>query len=328
MQYDDPPHPQKRINQFNVCYCLNDGYVDYCCVSIVSLLENNKEKIQIHILTDELTELSKKKLKYITDKYNAQLLIYKVDDSKIEGQNMTWSKYAWYRLQAHELIRHEVKKILYLDVDTIVDGDLSEIFATNLDSRAIGAVPDVRTIFDSSYKRVGYDKSKGYFCSGVMLMNLDYFRQFGISDKVLQFAKDNPERINFPDQDALNYVCQDIKIELPLKYDILLPYFDNKRFMSTYRKEVKESLEDPRIIHYAGCNPWKYESEHHYFEDKFWEYASLLPFKVKKTHVCHGIALMKLRTKRLFGYIGIPAFTKYKKARKPKYKDIIRLLGE
>lgn len=312
----------------HICYALNDGYSDYVAVSIISLLENNSGYFHFHILTDYISERNVQKLSHLVSKYNALLTVHKIDDTKLEGQKMTWSKYTWFRIFTSEYIKENVDKVLYLDVDVIISGNIDELFKIDLTDKAVAAVPDIMTVYPHVIRKVGYDVNKGYFCAGVLLMNLDYFREHSLANKILDFALKNPERINFPDQDALNFICQDSKVNLPLKYDILRPFFTDSKFIVKFREEVLNALVDPKIIHYAGCNPWKYESEHHYFENKFWEYAKLLPFEVRKTHVCSGVPLLKLRTKKLLGYIGIPAFTKYKKKRKPTYKEIVKLLEQ
>lgn len=317
----------KEDNFLHICYALNDGYSGYCSVSIISILVNNHYPFHFHLLTDGISKENSALLQQIVSKYNSKLSVHIVDDSYLKGQKETWTKYAWYRLFTPNFLNKKIETLLYLDVDTIIDCDISELFHLDLSNKSLAAVPDIMTIYDDTFKRVNYDKNKGYFCSGVLLMNLNYFRENDLSANILKFALENPERINFPDQDALNFICQDSKMNLPLKYDILPPFFTDKNFMAKYKDEVKEALHNPFIIHYAGCNPWKYEINPHYFESKFWEYAKLSPFKVKKTHICKGLPLLKLRTKKLLGYLGIPNFRKYKKKSKPKYKDIINFLN-
>ena len=163
------------------------------------------------------------------------------------------------------MISEKISQVLYLDCDVIVKGKIDDLFQSNNSDWSVAGVTDYMAIFPSLYERIGYDESQGYFCSGVLMMNLDYFRRHNLSEKILKFAIDNPDKIQFPDQDALNYVCKDSKNTLPLKYGILDPFYRDQRFISRFRDEVIESLEDPRIIHYAGCAPWIRESTHHYF---------------------------------------------------------------
>lgn len=297
-------------SSLNICYALNEGYVDYCRVSIVSLLENNhNSKITFHILTDQLSEDAKARLSSVAQHYGSNVKYYYMDDSKLHGQKTTWSKYGWYRIFAPDVIDGKVKELLYLDCDVVVTGDISDIFNRKEEDWSIAAVDDYMTIFPDLFQRVGYDPSDGYFCSGVILMNLDYFRKHNLSEGILQFALENPEKILFPDQDALNCVCKDSKIRLPLKYGILDPFYRDERFARKFADEVKESIDDPRIVHYAGCAPWIAEYQHHYFADEFWKYAAMIG-GIKKRHCCNGRALLILKAKCLLGHLGVKKFRK------------------
>lgn len=296
------------MKTLNICYALNDRYASYCGASMVSILENNRtNNIVFHILSDTIEQSFKSRLKSYIKDYNADIIFYKVNDSKLDGQKITWSKYGWYRIFASELLPKTVDKLLYLDCDTIVVGNISDLFDIPNSDWSLAAVPDYMTIQPKLYERIGYNAEEGYFCSGVLLMNLDYFRKHNLSEKVLRFALENPERIQFPDQDALNCVCKDSKVRLPLKYGILDPFYRDERFARRFADEVKESLDDPRIVHYAGCAPWIAEYQHHYFADEFWKYAAMIG-GVKKRHCCTGLSLFILKTKCLLGRLGIKNF--------------------
>ena len=296
------------INSFDICYALNEGYVDYCRVSMVSLLENNRDsKITFHILTDLLSDEAHARLSSVAQPYGADVRIYYMDDSKLKGQKTSWSKYSWYRVFAPDVIAENVKELLYIDCDVVVMGDISDIFNRKEEDWSVAAVDDYMTIFPNLFMRVGYNQSEGYFCAGVLLMNLDYFRQYNLSDTILRFALENPEKILFPDQDALKCVCKDSKIRLPLKYGILDPFYRDERFARKFADEVKESIEDPRIVHYAGCAPWITEYQHHYFADEFWKYAAMIG-GIKKRHCCTGLSLFILKTKSICGRLGIKKF--------------------
>lgn len=307
----------------DICYAINEGYVDYCRVSMVSLLENNRySNITFHILSDRLSEDAKARLSNVAKPYGAEVKIYYMDDSKLKGQKTTWSKYGWYRIFAAEVISEDVTELLYLDCDTIVTGDITDLFGRDEPNWSLGAVDDYMTIFPTLFMRIGYEQVKGYFCSGVLLMNLNYFRKHNLSEVILEFALENPDKIQFPDQDALNCVCKDSKIRLPLKYGILDHFYRDERFARRFADEVIESLDDPRIVHYAGCAPWISEYQHHYFADEFWKYANKIG-DVKKQHYCSGLSLLILKTKIILANIGIKRFKKLLPPRKMNKNEVV-----
>lgn len=309
----------------NICYALDEGYVDYCCVSIVSLLENNRgSAVKFHILTDLLSDKAKAKLKGTALSYGADVEFYCMDDSRLKGQKTSWSKYSWYRIFAPEVVDERIKELLYLDCDVVVVGDISDIFNRSEEEWSVAAVDDCMTIFPDLFKRIGYDQVCGYFCAGVLLMNLDYFRKHNLSEEILQFALKNPDRIQFPDQDALNCVCRDSKIRLPLKYGILDPFYRDQRFVSRFKEEVMESLADPRIVHYAGCAPWIAEYQHHYFADEFWKYAAKVEGGIKNRHCCVGLPLFILKAKCLLARLGAKRFQHLLPLPRLSKEDVLR----
>lgn len=294
----------------DVSYAINERYVEYCLVSIISLLENNTgNKVNFHILTDHLSSSTKLRMQNVIANYNCNIHFYEIPDSWIDGLSLNcWSKYTWYRLFLPQLIPSDVSRVLYLDTDTIITGSITELFNLDLSDYSIAGCLDIMSFSEGIFNRLGYPSKFGYVCAGVLLINLDYFRTNNLSNKIIDFAKTHSEIINFPDQDAINYICHSSTYHLPLKYDILAPFLSDKDFYYKHSAEVAEILKDPRIIHYAGCNPWKKEIQKHYYHDVFWKYANKIggihPVSVYSPKVKVIIAF-----KRLLAHLGI---SKYK----------------
>lgn len=316
------------MNKMNFCFAINEGYVDYCRVAMVSILENNQaDGTKFHILTDVLSDAARKRLIETAAAYGSVVKIYEMDDSRLVGQKTTWSKYAWYRIFASDVISHDVDKLLYLDCDVVVTGDISQLFTIDMTDKSVAGVTDVMAINADLYDRVGYSHQKGYFCTGVLMMNLAYFREHDLGKRILNFAVRNPEKIQFPDQDALNCVCCDTKVTLPLKYGVLAPFFTNQDFIKEYCDEVADALNDPRIVHYAGCAPWIKEYSSHLLEYEFWKYADLVG-GIEVQRRITGLALVKHRIKELLGIIGVPAFRRFVKPHRPTRKDVECLISQ
>ncbi len=173
-----------------------------------------------------------------------------------------------------------IHKVLYLDCDIVVNDSLDSLFAMDMGNKSVAGCVDVQHYSADTYERLEYSRDKGYICSGVLMMNLDKWREKELSARITEYSKQNSNKILFPDQDAINYVCQDDKIILSPRFGVLVPFCRHKEFMLEHKREMEELMDSPAIVHYAGYQPWIYcknKSMHSYL---WWSaYDSLQSFK-------------------------------------------------
>ena len=273
----------------HVAFCVNDCYAQYIMVTIKGLLENNGNPIVIHVLSDYISERNVARLKDLVSSYTfAELKVIIVDDSKLRGLKDTWTIYTWYRVLLPEILDKDVHRVLYLDADVLVAGNIGELFRLDMTGKAIAGTIDFQSKDISTYKRCGYEPEKEYVCAGIMLMNLDYWRKHDIANQVVRWGRDNNDRIQFPDQDSINYICRNAKILLPLKYDIVDGFFHDDYYYQHYPRELRECVDAPVIIHYAGQAPWVVELSNHLLQDEWEKYNRALKKPVKKVYQSKG----------------------------------------
>ena len=287
----------------HVAFCVNDGYAQYIMVTIKGLLENNSDPIVIHVLSDYISERNVARLKDLVSSYTfAELKVIIVDGSKLRGLKDTWTIYTWYRVLLPEILDKDVHRVLYLDADVLVAGNIGELFRLDMTDKAIAGTIDFQSKDISTYKRCGYEPEKEYVCAGIMLMNLDYWREHDIANQVVRWGRDNNDRIQFPDQDSINYICRNAKILLPLKYDIVDGFFHDDYYYKNYPQELRECVESPVIIHYAGQAPWVVELSSHLLQDEWETYNQALRQPVKKVYQSKGFLKIKVILYRLFHF--------------------------
>lgn len=287
----------------HIAFCVNEAYFQYIAVTIRSIAESIQDKIcTIHILTDFADDLVRHRLiDSFNDFNNIVIRFYNISDESLSGLKLTWSIYAWYRLLIPHYIPKEVHRILYLDADTIVVGDISPLFSMGMDGIAVAGVTDPKNFDAYTFVRCGYSPDKGYICSGVLLMNLDYWRLYNLTDVIISWAKDNNDIIQFPDQDAINVICKDNKILLPLKYGIINDFFiSDYGFKHPYKEEVLECIDNPVIIHYAGQAPWRIEIANHLMQDRWLYYNDRLRHPAKRVYITKGWLFFKMKVWELF----------------------------
>lgn len=253
--------------------CFNDGYVPFACVTIKSIADSmdKDDDVHIHIVSDHITERHQKILRNMAG--SATVAFYFDDGSVFGGMPdyfYNWSIFAWYRLLLPEKLGDDIHRVLYLDCDIVVNDNLDTLFTMNLEGKSIAACSDIEIYAPQTYKRLEYDSKLGYISTGVLLMNLDKWRKESLASKMLEFAKDNHEKIKYPDQDAINWVCRNDKIILPPRYGVVLNYFREKKFMREFLPEMQGLIESPAIVHYAGYYPWNYPKDKHPHSSLWW----------------------------------------------------------
>lgn len=287
----------KIVYPIHIAFCVNDKYASYIAVTIKSIAENHStNNVNIHILTDYMSLQTKKKLFDVIKGYDyITLEIHVVDDTSLRGLKDTWSIYTWYRVLLPQILPLHVHRVLYLDADTIVESDLIDLFSLNMENKSIGGVLDIESFNDETFDRCGYDRGKLYVCAGVMLINLDYWREYELTDKIIQWGREHNDLIKYPDQDTINYICQDTKIILPLRFGIINSFFVEPVFYQPpYREQLIDCVCHPSIIHYAGQAPWIKEYANHIMQCEWIKYNKMLHKPVHQYYMTKGWLFIKM----------------------------------
>ena len=217
-------------------------------VSITSLLENNASyNVVVHILHSDLGRAAIARLKMFETRYkNAKIQFHKIDDSRFEKFGLTIghiTKETYFRYMIADVLPN-ISRVLYLDGDTIVNGDISELFDTDLTNYYCAGVSDIYI------ESVGYKKTLGldglYINAGVILFNLDEMRRTNIAEKLFKLTAEN--NFKYQDQDAINVAFNGKIKELDCVYN----------FKRNHQKAFPEKVPSAKIVHYVGPNkPWR-----------------------------------------------------------------------
>lgn len=126
---------------------------------------------------------------------------------------------AYYRIAIPELFRGKnVERLLYMDCDMIAIKDITPLWDLEFNGAIVAAVEDAG--FHQRLEKMEIPvQSTRYFNSGLMLINLEKWLEQDITKKVLTFIEENPEKLRFHDQDALNAILHDRWIPLHPKWN-------------------------------------------------------------------------------------------------------------
>lgn len=283
----------KSLNEIPIFFSTDDNYLQYLDVAIRSLIKNASRnyKYRIVILNTGLDREKTDKIKSLGDEnfiINFVDITHSIQDIKHQLKNIYhFGLASYYRLFIENLFT-EYDKILYLDCDIIVLGDISKLYFTDLEDNAIGGVVEqfiLHSPIFSHYTKeaIGID-SKNYINSGIMLMDLAKLRELQIEEKFVDLINSYNFDVIDPDQAYINYLCQG-----KIKY---LPVSWNRTPLESV------DCENPNIIHYAlGEKPW--HNDKVYLAEHFWEYAkdSLFYEDIIKTKEAYD-TLAKLKKQR------------------------------
>lgn len=269
------------MEKINILCSADNNYAAYCGIMLTSLYESNRDcDIEVYLLTDGLNEKELDRFRQFEKRYNTTINIITVRRESFkhcpvrEGDHVSLT--AYYRIACAELLPEDMHKILYLDCDIMVKCDLCALWNYDVTGKAMGVVLDGWHI--ANEERLKFEP-KTYFNSGVLLINLDYFRDYDISQKCMRYINDYPEIIKLHDQDALNIVCHEDLLYLPLKYNFQTSFLRIKKtYDETLFGEIKTALDERDLmVHFdAFPKPWnKYLYVEHPFTKEWRRYRNL-----------------------------------------------------
>lgn len=250
-----------------IFYASDENYLPYLSVSLSSLKENaSKEyRYKIYILNADivLNERTQKIFAYADENFEIEYVdvskrLEEVKESLKLRDYYTGATY--YRIFIANMFP-QYEKALYLDSDTIVLGDIAELYNKELGDNLVGAIPDGAVGAVPEFKRytkevlgVTFDK---YFNAGILLMNLAQFRKENFYDSFCALLKEYKFAVA-QDQDYLNVICKDKVAYIGEEW--------NKMPIGG------ENQDKPKLIHYnLTMKPWHYEDI--LYKEYFWDYA-------------------------------------------------------
>lgn len=268
------PIPAKKYTA-HIAFICDTAYVVPTCTAICSLVRSASADslYDIIVVTAELSDDARETISQCAGD-RADIRVVTGDMSKFahlhidtENSVRVASPAALLKFDLPYMLP-ELDKVLYLDSDIIVRGDLSKLFATDLASGGylIAAAADSGQIY---FKHEYVDRVDKYFNSGVMLMNLELMREENTPAALLEEKRANPQS-NLMDQNVFNVVMNGRVRYLPPIYNFLYmslcnacQYYSMKQLNALFGTDyasIGDIEREAVIIHYSSKNkPWKTE---------------------------------------------------------------------
>lgn len=284
------------MNKLDVLYICDDMFAEVAGVSLTSLFENNpKDRISlcVYVLVVGLSRENEAKFISMGRKYGHQLKLIDASEEFEEIKSLRLDSYRGsvmtnLRLHFDKLVPETVRRLLYIDCDTIICGALTDIAQMPLNGGLLAMAYD-------AYGRMLTDAADvPYYNAGVLLIDCNRWRREGWRSRIENFITDNTQHLAHPDQDVLNVVCKDEITPLPIRYnfqvihreypeELYFRYLAPNWYYSA--QEIREARENPCILHMIrslGTNPWYSDGSSHpdyviyerYKKMSFWKESS------------------------------------------------------
>ena len=265
----------------NIACATDNNYAPYCGIMLTSLFENNKEhSFSVYILTRGISKENTEKLNSLACHYHSTITMIELDSNIFAAcpikEDDRVSIVTYYRLALPFVLPSDIHRVLYLDVDIIVNNQIDTLYNIDINNVALTACLDLN-IDEITLSKVGVPKEQ-YFNAGVLLINLDFWRRNHIAERCFDFIKDNPNLITYWDQDALNATLCNTVPFIDITYNFHSNYLEKANFF-VYSEDIKQLVLqralNPTIIHFTGGEkPWKaicdspYKSIFKYYKKK------------------------------------------------------------
>ncbi len=255
-------------DKIHVFYACDDSFVKFTIVSFASMKKNasREHNYHIHVLHTNIEQKTMKTLLEMADeRFNVTFDNVSEYMTKL-GETLPirdyYSNTTYYRMFIADMFP-ELKKVIYIDSDTIVQGDISELYGYDVENFDVAACHEQAMVQEDVYGRyvevnLGIDRN-AFFNAGILLINCERFREHKVLENFVRLLGIYNFRVT-QDEDYLNLICRDHVLWLPQTWN------------TEVFGEIPYPVEQANIIHYIMVSkPWHYPDCR--FGDIFWSYA-------------------------------------------------------
>jgi lipopolysaccharide biosynthesis glycosyltransferase len=260
----------------------DDNYAQHVGVVFQSLLENTTDPsgVECHLISNDISGLNQIKLLKLVSALKSKLNIIPADDSKYVG--LPTSRYgtaAYQRISLAQYLPETINRVIYLDSDILVLDDIRTLWDFSLEGRPLAAVENLSP---KACRHLEFSRNE-YFNSGVLVIDLEKWRQNNTHQKTIDIIKNNIDTIKYFDQCSLNIIFRGDWTKLPLNwnqqgdiYGTLEKYSDGCGYSTS---DIKQAISQPSIVHFIGQQkPWLLNCFHP-FKSTYQHYLAKTPWK-------------------------------------------------
>jgi lipopolysaccharide biosynthesis glycosyltransferase len=242
----------------HIALTFNDAFwaPAYAVMRSACLSSRRRGEIVFHLCHDGLSDEHANVLRTITSEFGAQLVFHPLrgnerfsDISRGLPVARRFPPVIYARLLLDVLMPADTKRVIYIDCDTMLLGDVAELYAVDLTGKSLAAVKDGWALFnkngrDAREKRDVFDPASDYFNSGMMVIDLQRFAAADIPGRLARLRSDGVLDKLYFDQDMLNLIFAEDWVGLDWRWNVIDP------------RMAHQALH-PKLLHFTGeQRPW------------------------------------------------------------------------
>jgi lipopolysaccharide biosynthesis glycosyltransferase len=292
----------------------DEAYAMPMAVMLRSAVKNivNDQQVYIFAVDGGIKESSKKKIlaslgnKSVIFNWIKASLPDNLPIAKHIMQHVNKSTY--YRLLLARILPPEIDKIIYLDSDLVVLGNLNKLWEMEIGNNYVLAAQDSGIPYVSApygikkYEELGIPPTQKYFNAGVLVLNIAKWRSENIDIKLFQYLETYREHIQHHDQEAMNAVFVGKWAELKPQWNQTPNFFTYSSWQESPYQELdySDAVNNPCIVHFASISkPWN-SFEKHPYRDLFFEYLDMTDWSGWRLNFRRRLQRKVLRTFKQF----------------------------
>jgi lipopolysaccharide biosynthesis glycosyltransferase len=264
--------------QINIAFIADDAYAQHAGVMLVSLfLTNPNLSFNIYHLSFGISEDNKEKLMSLCQSYNASIFFLEERKSRFDGlKTGRWNEIMYLKILLPELLPLNIERVLFLDVDMIINHSVENLYNINLKNNEILAAAEDEPECIGIKKRISLSVDDLYINSGVVVFDLIKWREKEKKTPLIDYIQ-TVKDIIVNDQDLIALYFKNQICCLPIQWNMTTFYYFRKPLIfDKYLPYLEESKKNPYIIHFAApIKPWYKDCQH--------PFACLYRFYLKKT---------------------------------------------
>lgn len=258
-----------------VVYACDDIYIRQTIVSMVSVIKYNPNA-KLYLVLAGVSRQNQNLLTSTMGRYGSQIHFIDIEDvllGRYIDETDRHPKTIYAKLFFENNIVED--RVLYLDSDVVVKGSLESLFQRDMKQEVVAGVlmPYSRKVKEQINTFVG----QPYICDGVVLFNLELWRNTGKSEECFQYIERYNGKPPMMSEGTLNHVCCGMIGVLDPTYNLMpsMLMYTLKEIWQLFKADVyyraewemEEARKSPMIIHFMNelyNRPWFEPCDHPY----------------------------------------------------------------